>query len=151
MRAAEAEAHATEAQDEAQPESHEDRGATFAAAAGASSVSIGTSTVTRNDEPEPPLGAESTAAWENWQTIRDNVMNAHGTAAIAETIVEIAKAGISEDQVQPAATPKQSAVPESTTENPPELEAGSLSSIVDSVLAELKPRLMEEIAKKLKK
>jgi hypothetical protein len=32
-----------------------------------------------------------------------------------------------------------------------DLEAGALASIVDTVLAELKPKLMEEIAKKLKR
>jgi hypothetical protein len=50
----------------------------------------------------------------------------------------------------------QSIAPEAARENEknetsPALENAAVASIVETVLAELKPKLMEEIAKKLKK
>ncbi len=134
--------------------------ATFAAAAGASATTTTTS-VSAAEEPEPELRSEAVAAWENWQQIRETVMNGHSAAAIAESVARVAKTGIAEAQSgEPQDSPqsKEPASPKaSIAQSPPEspqssdLEAGALASIVDTVLAELKPKLMEEIAKKLKK
>jgi hypothetical protein len=88
--------------------------------------------------PEQPVVSESSAAWENWQQIRDSVMGAQTTSAIAESVAEVAQSSVS-------------AKPESSTESSDDADSATLSSIVDSVLAELKPRLMEEISKKLRK
>lgn len=129
-------------------------GATFAAAAGASASGT-TVPVGGADEQEP--ASEAVAAWENWRHIRDAVMNAPGTAAIAERVAQAAKAGIPVDQAVPlaeAAKPQEAPMPQPAAEpsaSSSDLEAGALASIVDTVLAELKPKLMEEIAKKLKK
>lgn len=92
--------------------------------------------------------AELAAAWASWKQIRDSVTSPEVTAQIAD----VAAAGLAaspqdevpaqgEPSAEASATPQQ-AVPE---------ESGAIASIVDSVLAELKPKLMEEIAKKMKK
>jgi CheY-like chemotaxis protein len=138
------------------------RGATFAAAAGAASTPA--TSVSAADEPGPGVAPEAAAAWENWQQIREAVMNVHSTAAIAESVAEVAKTGIAGAQPgksQPSQEPQESQrsvtqeflIAQSPSESPQssDLEAGALASIVDTVLAELKPKLMEEIAKKLKK
>jgi CheY-like chemotaxis protein len=137
----------------------ESRGATFAAAAGAGSTPA--TSVSAEDEPGPGVASEAVAAWENWQQIREAVMNVHSTAAIAESVAEVAKTGIAGAKPampQPSQEPQESVAQESSiAKSSPEspqssdLEAGALASIVDTVLAELKPKLMEEIAKKLKK
>jgi len=143
-------------------EAPEIRGATFAAAAGAASTPA--TSVSTADEPGPGVAPEAVAAWENWQQIREAVMNVHSTAAIAESVAEVAKTGIAGGQPgrsQPSQEPQESqgaVTQESFIAQPPpesvqssDLEAGALASIVDTVLAELKPKLMEEIAKKLKR
>jgi hypothetical protein len=120
----------------------ETNGATFAAAASMSGASLsGTSAVgiaVPQTGPEQPVASESSAAWENWQQIRDSVMGAQTTNAIAESVAEVAQSSVS-------------AKPEPSTESSDDADSATLSSIVDSVLAELKPRLMEEISKKLRK
>ena len=131
-------------------------GATFAAAAGAGSAA--TASASAVDEPEPTVASEAVAAWENWQQIRETVMNAHSTAAIAESVAQVAKTGIvaaqsTESQEPQVPVSQEAPIAQSAPESPQssDLEAGALASIVDKVLAELKPKLMEEIAKKLKK
>jgi CheY-like chemotaxis protein len=123
-------------------ENDETNGATFAAAASMSGSSVsGTSAVgiaVPQTGPEQPVASESSAAWENWQQIRDSVMGAQTTNAIAESVAEVAQSSVS-------------AKPEPSTEASDDADSATLSSIVDSVLAELKPRLMEEISKKLRK
>ena len=148
MRAADAEVRVSEKS--STPEVPEAGGATFAAAAGAS----GSGTVTAAASNEAPeVSSETVAAWENWQQIRDTVMNVQSTAAIAESVAQMAKLKTADNPVPEAAAEPATANanPSAAGENPSQLESGALASIVDSVLAELKPKLMEEIAKKLKK
>lgn len=146
-----------DAGDAKQPEtgSTDNQGAAFAAAAGVSGSSSTTSAVaSTTDEAEPPAGAEAAAAWQNWQQIRETVMNAHSTDALAETVAHAAKTTAPAAEV--AALPQPESHPvETSTEQAQDTQAsdldGALASIVDSVLAELKPKLMQEISKKLKK
>jgi hypothetical protein len=114
----------------------ETKGATFAAAASASS-SATMAVATSETEAEPPVPSEASAAWENWQHIRDSVMGSQ--SAVAESVAKVAETSISAQS------------PENNQAADPDAESAELSSIVDSVLAELKPRLMAEISKKLKK
>ena len=127
--------------------------------------------------PEPPIPSEAAAAWENWQQIRDTVMSPHVTAALTASVAEIAQTSLPVPVVESAQDfseprPSSESRPSSEAVAPPlsegqggsvdlsegsvelaadsSLEGESLASIVDSVLAELKPRLMEQIAKKLK-
>ena len=126
--------------------STEKNGATFAAAASASSSAVASGAVSESD-PERLTVSEAAAAWQNWQQIRDSVMSAQSPEGIAKSLVEAVQA------TDASPTPAASIDTPSTgeTNSNPALEGAALASIVDSVLAELKPKLMEEIAKKLKK
>ena len=112
--------------------------ATAAAAPSASPESATSAAENRSgNEPaevEPKLPSEAQAAWENWEQIRESVMQ---PGELLAKVAEAAKPP-AEDENEPKAAA-------------PALESAALASIVDSVLAELKPRLMEEIAKKLVK
>ena len=124
--------------------------------AGAGSNAVASTAIATNGETDPSVPSEAAAAWENWQHIRETVMNGQTANAIVETVAQAANAAV---QAEP---PTQS-TPNSASQEPvhagtsaaesssSEMETGALASIVDSVLAELKPKLMEEIAKKLKK
>jgi len=141
------------------PEVEENQGAAFAAAAGASSSSSSAmaAVASTTEEAEPPVASEAAAAWQNWQQIRETVMNVHSTDALAETVAQAAKSAVPTDEAGAAPPAESHPVAASSPEpvpaqdgQPSELD-GALASIVDSVLAELKPKLMQEISKKLKK
>jgi twitching motility two-component system response regulator PilH len=91
---------------------------------------------------EPPTSSDLAAAWASSKHVLDSVTNPDFTSEIAEA----AAASLSE---QPPAEPATESVAASPTSVPE--DGGAIASIVDSVLAELKPKLMEEIAKKMKK
>lgn len=74
-------------------------------------------------------------AWEKWQNVRETVLN----SPVAEQITEVAAASLK----NAAELPGESMAHASNPTN--------IANIVDSVLAELKPKLVEEIAKKLGK
>jgi CheY-like chemotaxis protein len=150
--------------------SPEKNGATFAAAAAASSASVTGSSTTSEHEPDRAMASEAAAAWQNWQQIRESVMSAQSTDAIAEAVATIASdvpqqatesAQRSSEAAAPsfsnggAAMPVSSEDSQANTEQAKSpaspLEGEALAGIIDSVLAELKPKLMEEISKKLKK
>jgi CheY-like chemotaxis protein len=133
------------------PVSEETNGATFAAAAAASSSSA-VATSSTESEPESPVAGETAAAWQNWQHIRDSVMGSQAAVSLSESVAEVVQKSVaksveesnpSDVSIESPSTPEASA--EADSEN------AELSSIVDSVLADLKPRLMAEISKKLKK
>jgi twitching motility two-component system response regulator PilH len=115
---------------------------TSAAAVEAGPEANSHSTVT----PEAPTPSESrhdselAAAWASWKQVRESISGPEFTSQIADT----AATGFKEIRHEESA-----AKPESEAA-PPE-ESGAIASIVDSVLAELKPKLMEEISRKMKK
>jgi hypothetical protein len=123
-------------------EPHSDEATAIAKEAFAAAASAGISAsgveVTRNI-PDSELAApsEAVAAWDNWQNIRDSVMSPQKAAAIAESAAIIVQANISAENGGAAAAEQ------------PILESAAIANIVDSVLAELKPKLMQEIAKKM--
>ena len=123
-------------------------GATADSASSVDAISNTATPVPEADFARPPVDlrreSELAAAWANWKQVRDSVANPEFTAQIAE----VAAAGLAESEPPEPAPVQESAAPSEA--NPPE-ETGAIASIVDSVLAELKPRLMEEIAKKIKK
>jgi hypothetical protein len=83
--------------------------------------------------------SELAAAWAQWKQIRETVVGSQLTSQIAEVAAAELKntESVTESsEVEP--------VPEKSSGNPT-----AIASIVDSVLAELKPKLVEEIAKKL--
>jgi hypothetical protein len=90
-----------------------------------------------------PAEAELAAAWAQWKQIRESVVGPQLTAQI----VDVAAAGLKETQAEQASGETQSPEKSSTAPSNPT----AIANIVDSVLAELKPKLLEEIAKKLGK
>jgi CheY-like chemotaxis protein len=168
MRAADVENASAAAPDESQsadsstrqPDSSESGGATFAAAAAASaSGSAAVAGAAIQESAELPHASETAAAWQNWEHIRDAVMSTHATEGIAEKIAQAnhpggTASGPSELRSETSAPNgeghSQEDVSATLQENSGD-ENAALSNIVDSVLAELKPKLMQEIAKKLKK
>ena len=92
------------------------------------------------DALEPRGGADLDAAWANWQHIRESVVGSEIGAQIADKVAEL-----------------QSADTEAKSDTQPENPAASgeeteeIADIVDTVLADLKPKLMQEIAKKMGK
>ena len=132
--------------------------AAYAAAAsagpGAADMTMGAETtsqpspVTESSDHVPPAAeisgqqgeSELAAAWANWKQIRESVIGSQLSSQIAETVAELKEAGSeSQSESQPVAS--------SATEE----DASDISNIVDSVLADLKPKLMAEIAKKMGK
>lgn len=121
------------------------KGEAFAAAASAGSSSA-ESVVSETSAPAPAVPAEDSAnkqqlaaAWEQWQNVRESVLN----SPVAETITEVAAATL-KSAAAASAKADIEVNPASPASNPT-----NIANIVDSVLAELKPKLVEEIAKKL--
>ena len=83
--------------------------------------------------------SELAAAWAQWKQIRETVVGSQLTSQIAD----VAAAELKNAESAPASTDEEHAS-EKPSGNPT-----AIASIVDSVLAELKPKLVEEIAKKL--
>ena len=82
--------------------------------------------------------SELVAAWANWRQIRESVIGSQLSSQIADTVGDL-KENSSEAQPQP------------DTSSATEEESSEISNIVDSVLADLKPKLMAEIARKMGK
>jgi CheY-like chemotaxis protein len=91
---------------------------------------------------EPRHDADLAAAWASWKQVRDSVSGPELTSQIADA----AATGFKEIRHEETTT---KAEPEMAS-TPPE-ENGTIAIMVDRVLAEIKPKLVEEIAKKIKK
>jgi CheY-like chemotaxis protein len=96
--------------------------------------------------PEPGDGqheSEMTAAWANWRQIRESIVGSDSTSH-----VEDANAGYRDSgKEDPPSFPMSNE--DASSSEPPQTEASEIASIVETMLAELKPKLMEEIAKKM--
>jgi CheY-like chemotaxis protein len=114
---------------------------TAAEPAASSQPADGSAELDRKDEAEED--AAHAAAWANWHQIRQTVTASTSQLADEATaaLKEIAADHGSEPEARAAAAGANAAA-----SNP-----DAIASIVDSVLAELKPKLVQEIAKKLKK
>jgi CheY-like chemotaxis protein len=103
------------------------------------------------DEGDKQREAELAAAWQNWKQIRESIVGSQLTAQIADA----AAAGLKDVQREEASPvmsegDEEAAESESDESSTAAGESTAIASIVESVLAELKPKLMEEIAKKMK-
>jgi len=123
----------------------------YAAAASASSSTAETtthaeytSTPAQSTEDVAPASdsseteSEHAAAWTNWKQIRESVIGSQLSSQIADTVAELRES--------PADPESQLDASRATAD-----ETSEISNIVDSVLADLKPKLMAEIAKKMSK
>jgi len=136
------------------PEANE--AAAYAAAASASGATppmISDTGIVPN-APEMEEGAkhreaELAAAWQNWKQIRESIVGSGITAQIADVAAAELKAADQPPEppaTQAEAESEHTAAPSSSDSK---AESAAIASIVDSVLAELKPKLVEEIAKKM--
>jgi len=129
----------------------ESAGAAFAAAASASASSAPVDAFASSPElPEAAPSSEAAASSNQWERIRDSVVNQQTTEALAQSataMVESAQVQ-SEPASQEATESSKTAASEATSSQQP-AGGDALSSIVDTVLAELKPRLLAEIAKQI--
>jgi len=147
--AAESQERAEDDQTANQPQIDDEiSGAAFAATASASGSS--SQAVSGSATSETPAPAETAASLDNWERVRETVVGQQVAEAIAQSVASMAEKNASvrnelpgEDETN---SPSQAAQGDKATK-----PAGGdpLSSIVDNVLAELKPRLLAEIAKQL--
>jgi len=129
--------------------------AAFAAAASAGGVDAVSSNIPTPEVPSsaalssqaqepsvPKKEAELAAAWQSWRQIREvDVKSAPSASAPEpEKTVNFKDVANWRDEVEPEAAKSEA-----------EGEGEEISSLVDSMLAELKPKLMKEIAKKMGK
>jgi CheY-like chemotaxis protein len=121
------------------------QGAAFAAAAAGNADAISQSSAPPEVTPSPSNAderqreSELAAAWESWKHIRESVVEPQLKSQVADVAAETHS---------PQAEQHSSPQPEFEDETGAQEEAG-IASIVDSVLAELKPKLMAEISKKM--
>lgn len=102
---------------------------------------VAAESITATVESIPRRESELAAAWQNWKQIRESILGSQLPKDVAQ-----AAAGLEETRKTEAALPTS----EASAESGPS-ESAAIANIVDSVLAELKPKLMEEISKKMKK
>jgi CheY-like chemotaxis protein len=92
----------------------------------------------------PEREAELAAAWAQWRQIRDSIGSPSLASPVSETGLAAEPASGFKDIQRPTPTQPPSNTPSSELADP-----ASIASIVDSMLAELRPKLVEEIARKM--
>jgi CheY-like chemotaxis protein len=93
--------------------------------------------------PSPERAAELAAAWAHWRQIRETISGPEITSQVA------AAAASGFKDIQPQSPPMSPPEAEASTTAVAGTDSASIASIVDSVLSQLRPKLVEEIAKKL--
>jgi twitching motility two-component system response regulator PilH len=121
------------------------------AAMPAPAVSTPSPDTAATEERDRQSKAELAAAWENWKQIRESIIGSELTSQIAG----VAAAELKSSEQRTAAVDEESEeADEESSETEMEAsdaeEPSAIASIVDSVLAELKPKLVAEIARKMK-
>src|SRR4029077_2283044 len=101
----------------------------------------------------PPREGELAAAWRNWKQIRETLVESQPTSEVAEAPAVEATSQTQEEVASPAPSgPAQAAAAEAVAEveaaaSEVAEESTAIASIVDTMLAELRPKLVAEIAK----
>jgi hypothetical protein len=103
-------------------------------------------------EATPEREAELAAAWQNWKQIRESFVSAQPPAPIAEA--PVAEPMPVQEEATAPSKPAEDEVESETEEvemasSEAPAESTAIASIVDTMLAELRPKLVEEIAKKM--
>ena len=101
-------------------------------------------------EAGPQREAELAAAWQNWKQIRESFVRAQPQAPVAEA--PAAEASTPQEEAPAPADPAEAEAETAEVEAAPSEAPGestAIASIVDTMLAELRPKLVEEIAKKM--
>ena len=105
----------------------------------------------------PQREAELAAAWQNWKQIRESFVSSQPPAAETETksdreeLAASAQAAPVDEvaELEEAKAAEVEVAESEAAENDAPEESTAIASIVDSMLAELRPKLVEEIAKKM--
>jgi CheY-like chemotaxis protein len=105
--------------------------------------------IAENSEPKPDSETVKTsaAAWANWRQIRDTVSSTEKSQPQPEELVPSEAASTDTAALAVAAGAEQALQEASSAE--PNRSSEDVASIVDSVLAGLRPKLMEEITRKM--
>ena len=103
-------------------------------------------------EATPEREAELAAAWQNWKHIRESFVSAQPPAPVAEA--QVAEPVSTQEEATAPSKPAEAEVESETEEvemasSDAPAESTAIASIVDTMLAELRPKLVEEIAKKM--
>jgi CheY-like chemotaxis protein len=101
-------------------------------------------------EAAPQREAELAAAWQNWKQIRESFVSAQPQAPVAEA--PAAEASTPQEKAPAPADPAEAEAETAEVEAAPSEAPGestAIASIVDTMLAELRPKLVEEIARKM--
>jgi CheY-like chemotaxis protein len=110
-------------------------------------------TTPASSAPREIQDAELAAAWQSWKEVRETVVGSETSAEAAETATPEATKQVSEPtQVEPMAElvrPIEEQVEEESADDDDQEEPAAIASIVDSMLAELRPKLVEEITRKM--
>ena len=96
-------------------------------------------------KPDPETVKSTAAAWASWRQIRDNHKDGEAVPAQSKEF-EVSEAGPAETARAVAAGAEQ-IMQEAAV--PPNGDSVDVASIVESVLANLRPKLMEEISRKM--
>jgi hypothetical protein len=97
-------------------------------------------------QDEKELAASTAAAWASWRQIRDAVPGSRNeTSGSSEDLKDRALAA----HALAVAAGAESSPSEVATKAAPDVNSQTVASIVDSLLAELRPRIVEEISRKL--
>ena len=102
---------------------------------------------------------ELAAAWQNWKQIRETIVGANETQIVSAPISPImdSAASVSGESPAPSGFKDLRSEPKAPVQlaeealAEPVAEDSAIASIVDNMLADLKPKLMEEIARKMAK
>jgi len=103
------------------------------------------------EEEDHQREAELAAAWANWRQIRESIVGSQLTSQIADAAAAEFKESRREEPT-PATSEEAAVAPEPANDessSTSSADSTAIASIVDSVLAELKPKLVEEIARKM--
>jgi CheY-like chemotaxis protein len=119
-------------------------------------ASVGESTAVVPVGADPGRESELAAAWQNWKQIRESIVGSSAAAPKAETAGPVVESSAPSEVSSPAfkeirREEPAAAKPDAENASDGTGEASEISSIVDNMLAELKPKLMEEISKKMGK
>ncbi len=99
-------------------------------------------------EAAPQREAELAAAWQNWKQIRESFVSAGPPVTEAPAETPAAPEEPEKENAKSEAAETETAEMESAPSEAPG-ESTAIASIVDTMLAELRPKLVEEIAKKM--
>ena len=98
-------------------------------------------------QKDSEMAATTAAAWASWRQIRDTDTKASPTAEQAKEFADDESASQPESAAMAVAAGAEKS-PEDASATP-STESNNIASIVDSVMAELRPKIVAEISKKL--